>query len=136
MPSGGSNRKSTRQHNRDGTFRPDRHAGDVAKADGVPIKPPDLTGRAGELWDSLEPQLVQWGAGEIDSIMLADMCRWWAESRSLHEAGDVRKALAAYRAFASIASKYGLTIADRERLDLTVGESADDRESKFYGVVS
>ena len=72
------------------------------------------------------------------------MCQWWAIyrhfDRALGEAmhdpdtsGRVmRQTVASWDKFASIASQFGLTPADRAKLKVEPDETPDDKEKRFF----
>ena len=130
----GRKRKPTAKQKLDGTYRKDRHQVKELSADGVLVKPDDLGELAGRLWDSVEPQLVQWGASELDSVAVADMCRWWGSYRELFAAGKYCDAARCWDRFNSISARYGMTLADRMKLEVRVDKS-DELEAKHFGVV-
>ncbi|QGQ21207.1 phage terminase small subunit P27 family [Gimesia benthica] len=70
----GRHRKPIEQHKRQGTYQPCRHQGpepDPTK----PVKPDDLTGAAGDMWDALAPVLESMGVYcEADSVALRLLC--------------------------------------------------------------
>jgi P27 family predicted phage terminase small subunit len=136
--------KPTEQHKLHGTFRSDRHGPadhPIDKLDGIPKMPPGMPSQAIKLWKVLVPQLIKVKtAVELDSTEIAAMCRWWAQYNELmsrveseapyDDESDIRqwrlekRAKAAWNAFDSIASRFGLTPADRARL------RSDTKESK------
>jgi len=117
----------------EGTYRRDRD-GDLStmlRAPGEPQKPTDLDGAAGEFWDRWVPHLVALGvAKEIDTPALEQMCFWWGRAKDLRRLlQKISKAaltkeyfrvqvLAAQadKTFNQVASRFGLTPADRARL--------------------
>lgn len=105
------------------------------RGEGVPLKPRGLPRLASRVWDELEPHIVQWGACEGDSVMFAEMCRLYASYRTAHGKGNVNTAMKYWNAFKQIAASFGLTPADRAKLEVKGAGSDDDREGKFYGVV-
>lgn len=122
--------KPVEKHVLDGTYRADRHgplAGPAGATAPPPAKPADLAGEAAELWDHLS-RLLAGVVCERDGTHLAELCRWWAELRRTQaglataEVGGVRyTALLAAAAkcsqqFDRLASRFGLTPADRARL--------------------
>lgn len=74
----GRKRKPIEHHRRDNTFQPCRHSGPEPEAT-KPIKPDDLTGAAGEMWDALAPVLESMGVYcEADSLALRLLCDSYA----------------------------------------------------------
>lgn len=81
----GRPRKSTADHERDGTLRYDRHAARMRepKFGGAPKRPRHLKGEAKKFWDFVVPRLVEKGvATEIDAPALEMMAVAWAEYRN------------------------------------------------------
>lgn len=74
---GGANRKSVAQHVRDGTFRPERHAGAAAAVGGPPKKPPTkpktLVGEGARLWRAVCESLAG-VIGPADGAALLQLC--------------------------------------------------------------
>src|SRR6478735_6299937 len=116
----GRPRKPVAQHLLDGTFRHDRH-GNSWLPDGSPVMPDWLSPDAQELWNSIVPQL-NGIATALDEAQLAALCDWWSlwraareslasiedrQSRSYYDAQILVGA--AWKQFAAIASKFGLT---------------------------
>src|SRR5690348_7657214 len=63
-----------------GTYKPSRD-GPPPDDDGEvrpPVKPTDLKGGAGKIWDALTKLLAP-VVRESDAPMLAELCRWWHE---------------------------------------------------------
>ena len=93
-------------------------------ASGLPIKPVDLDGMAAELWDRLIDSLVAYGAGESDSDRIAGMCRWWALYKHYtsllpgaeKEFSTLIMSATCWKQFEGLASKFGLSPADRAKL--------------------
>src|SRR5580658_8604532 len=126
----GRPRKSKANKALRGTDRPDRERGrEIDLQPGSPRKPSDLSPRASVFWELVVPQLVQAKiVSEIDAIAIADMC----EARAtLEEIRAALKGLAitstdyyrtlmssqvADKKYHSLASKFGLTPADRQRI--------------------
>jgi phage terminase small subunit len=121
----GRPRKPTAKLKAQGTFRRDRHARKEPQALGAPYEIGSLTGHARELWDQIVPELVRMKvATAVDSPQLFAMCQWWSEYRTLQTEKKMEKynrmvAMAtAYKQFASIASRFGLTPVDRASLEI------------------
>jgi phage terminase small subunit len=140
----------------EGTYRRDRD-GDldsIVLGEGEPRKPDDLDGLAGEFWDAWVPHLVALGvAKEIDSLALEQMCFWWGSAKELRKIlQKISKAALtkeyfrvqvltaqADKSFNHIASRFGLTPADRARLrtensPVRRGVPARDRSRDRVGV--
>ena len=128
---GGANRKSVAQHVRDGTFRPERHAGAAAAVGGPPKKPPTkpktLVGEGARLWRAVCESLAG-VIGPADGAALLQLCLAHDEvvrcfgAMSQHapgseEHGRLARALASVTAtFDRLAVRFGVTPLDRERL--------------------
>ena len=116
----------------EGGYRPDRH-GSEPMAKGVLVKPKWLTGEASRLWDQLEEQVTEWGAGEVDAANLAGLCRWWAIWRGIDsrlesnpDRRDIVRASMAWKQFTQCAARFGLSPVDRARMRTEAkGEKAD-----------
>jgi P27 family predicted phage terminase small subunit len=82
--------KPIEQHRLDGTWRHDEHGKIVTlPLTGAPIKPPDLSPVASELWDHIVQSLgVQDIAKHLDTTTLAEMCRWYARYRRIADEMD------------------------------------------------
>jgi P27 family predicted phage terminase small subunit len=147
----GRPRKPTAKHKLDGTFRKDRH-GDRADVGmdlpGQPIMPAGLSDDARELWVRVVGQLTRSKvAVEIDTSQLEAMCRWWARylENERHacefshdiEAGDMyeKRAKRAWDAFDKVASRFGLTPADRAKLKLPEDKNQKTDPLKEFGIV-
>lgn len=75
MASGGHNRKSRSQAERDGTARPDRHKDPVVIAPGDVVKPPGLSDAAADAWDRWIQPRVELGFYEpAEAPMLGLWC--------------------------------------------------------------
>lgn len=128
--------KSAAEHKLHGTFRTDRHGPvdhPMDNMDGEPVMPAGMPDQAVKLWKVIVPQLMKAkNAVEIDSTQLAAMCRWWAQYNELMSRVESeapydsetdnkqwrleKRARAAWSAFDSIASRFGMTPSDRARL--------------------
>ena len=121
MP-GGRPRKPLAVHKAEGTLRTRRKGMTNDPTSGAPRKPRGLKGDALNMWQSIVPQLVEAGyAKAIDSAALGEMCRWWAEYREASKMPrDDYKRLhqmaVAFKQFMTLASRFGLTPADRANL--------------------
>ena len=120
----GRPRAPTSKHKLAGTFRADRHAKKKEpEAAGEPYMIGALDGHALDLWQRVVPPLAAAKiARAIDSAQLFAMCQWWAEFRGFQENTNIdgyKRACmmaTAYKQFSAIASRFGLTPADREAL--------------------
>lgn len=130
-----------------GTFRADRHGARVDAKGAAPLKAGapvpidglDPVGRA--LFDQLLPHLTRIaGATECDSFQIFALCQAWSFYRKSVTAAAVdpteqkhRAAVIAYhRQFDSIAARFGLTPADRARLEAPLPQTADE-DAEFLG---
>lgn len=118
--------KPTEKHIADGTFRADRHGTRDESAGGLPIKPDELDENGNWCWEFVVSSLSERGiAKQIDTILLTQMCQMWSLYCKSFELAKVdptdkelRCAVVAYRReFDSIAARFGLTAADRQRLN-------------------
>jgi phage terminase small subunit len=132
----GRPRKPTSQHKLEGTFRADRHEKNEPRPSGEPYKIGELGVHALVLWDRVVPELVRMKvATAIDSPELFAMCEWWGEYRDLQtnkEMDPYNRACAmaaSYKQFRSIAARFGLTPADRAKLDI---DEADPNDNPFF----
>lgn len=132
------------------------------KADGVPVMPRGMRPDAQKMWKLVVPMLTDLKiAKAIDTTMLQSMCEWYARYRelmfppgglievaaecNLDEAlmmvlysnlQDVNRPAKAFAMFERVASRFGLTPADRAKLIADCGsegngESADPTEGYF-----
>ena len=104
----------------------------------VPVrlqKPEHLQGYASQHWDCIEPLLGQMGVlHPIDCEALTALCQWWAEYRTLQatpaaDSGEVYKRAislaSAFKNWSGLASRFGLTPKDREKLSYVPPEGYD-----------
>lgn len=78
--------KPRKQHERDGTFRGDRHAGfeNAEAPPGIPQPPKTLAGEALEEWNRMIARLTQTGAlSVVDDGVLYQYCRLFAETEGI-----------------------------------------------------
>jgi P27 family predicted phage terminase small subunit len=99
--------------------------------------PRNLRGEARKLWQSVVPLLEAAGIlGSLDGAVLTALCESWALYRA---AADValadplnvaaRRAFEVYhKLFLSAASKCGLTLSDRQRLQIKLPQPPDELE--------
>lgn len=139
MP-GGRPRKPDELKILDGSWRPDRDGSpsSQAVADGDPKPPPYLKGEALAFWNQVVPGLVDNNVAKTrDSAELALMCEWWGRLRKFTRQLDRMKGndkrlyqmtvlvSIATDKFDKIASRFGLTPADRAKL--RIPEAANKR---------
>lgn len=106
---------------------------------GVPIKPSGMDPIAELLWDEVVPTLADLGiATGLDTQWLTDMCRWYsAYDRSMAgyeremDPKLMRAASIAWTNCDKIASRFGLTPADRTRLK-GIGKAATKSKTEVY----
>ncbi len=126
----GRHRKPVAEHVRDGTYRADRH-GPVPEPEPPappPERPADLAGGAAEFWDRVL-LLIGPTLRPADGPQLVQMCRWWARWVECEAALDaeetpgtvehsrlIKAAATCSASFDRIASRFGLTPADRAKL--------------------
>lgn len=96
---------------------------DKPQPHGLPMKPAELEGSQADIWDHLVPRLAELGlATDLDQPMLEAMCYWWGEfvfwrdQRILDPWKRMNLTASAWKQFWTIASKFGVTPADREGL--------------------
>lgn len=136
----GRPRKTLDQHARDGTTDSSRHASRLRepKFDGQPEKPPRMSKEASQHWDEIVPQLVSHGvAKKSDQSALIAMCEAWSEYRAALRRRpknteqrklrriEIKSFLDDWR---QLASRFGLTPADRAKLEVAPG---DDQTNPF-----
>jgi len=119
---------------RQGTYKPGRHQVQPT-AGGDLVRPSGLGQYGMRLWDHVIDFVEQAGAGECDTECLAGMCRWYQQYRCIYTRLDkirpdddryrelLYSAAAAWRAFVDMASRFGLTPADRAKLKHGVEET-------------
>lgn len=74
----GRHRKPIEQHKREGTYQPCRHSG-PRPVIVSPVKPDDLSGGAGDVWDSLSPHVATLGIyTAADAMALRLLCESFA----------------------------------------------------------
>jgi hypothetical protein len=131
------NPKSTAAHKRDGTLRGDRHGDrmDGQYSAGSPKKTSRVPQNARWIWDLVIGFSPDAAKSPLDAVMLESLCRWWAKwdayDKRLGEAipGDkeeyklVMLAVAAWKQCDKIATRFGLSMADRSRLKMPQVES-------------
>lgn len=130
----GRRAKPATLHMKQGTYKPGRHQVQPT-AGGELIRPTGLGQHGLRLWNSVIEFVESTGAGECDTECLAGMCRWYQQFRVIYDRLQKLKpddprhrellytAAAAWRAFADMASRFGLTPADRAKLKHGVDES-------------
>jgi P27 family predicted phage terminase small subunit len=134
----------------EGTYREDRHGGDVHAPPGTPVKPGWLCELAAQIWDERIAQLseVPGLLSEVDGPALALYCHYWArfhEAQALiagegvtctgekggeyqHPAVSIQNKAA--EMIAKIGAKFGMTPSDRSGLKPTV-KTTDDELSEL-----
>ena len=126
--------------------RPDPTKPTSPKAEGEPVRPDFAFPEAERLWNSVVPWLVKRSlAGGCDSAMLQAMCEQWALYRACMSLiaddpkkavdKDIRVSATSYLATCKdLAGRFGLTFADRARLQTHAADSEDNPLAQF-GVV-
>ena len=138
----GRKRKPTAQLKTEGRFRKDRHAdrADEPTAEGKPTRPRTLDKEASWFWRVHVRPLIKAGvATALDQSALWQLCELWSLYRRAAEVAnddptdkDARIAVTQYRAaWDSLASRFGLTPADRARL--RVEPKAPSADAEFFG---
>lgn len=130
--------KSLQDHIRDGTYRRDRHGPRpeeraAAQPPSVPpLKPEVISASQSELWDQLS-ELLAGVVSERDAPILLELCWWWSELRRVQVA--LRAMVPGAKLYKDtliaagicstnldrLASRFGLTPADRARLKADTG---------------
>lgn len=125
----GRTRKPLEKHLLDGTYRADRHGPlpDEGETHAPPVKPDGMIQGAGEFWDTVLP-LLGADVRDRDAFQLQQMCSWWflwteaeialldAEIGTIEYSRTMNAATVASQNFDRIASRFGLTPADRTKL--------------------
>lgn len=128
--------KPTAQHKIEGTYNSTRHKDriDDVFEQGVPEKPSTLKGRASEAWDLITSGTPDAILCLVDQLSLEAAARWFAKwdqwMTNIEETpgGYKEQILAghAWNQFQTIASKFGLTPADRAKIKAPEGQKEDD----------
>ncbi len=85
--------------------------------EGKPVRPRRMAKDAGAHWDKNVKQLVSLGlATALDQSALEVMCDHWAAYQAAKRAGETSTQLKFFAAWEKLASKFGMTAADRARL--------------------
>ncbi len=126
----GRPRKTTEELESTGNFRADRHGGRTRapKFDGEPAMPSGLSADAKKLWELVVPPLIaKRVATAVDAPALEAMCTAWGEYQSArrikaYDLDDKRKRQmlmnAALKNWRDLAATFGLTPADRAKLEV------------------
>ena len=130
----GRNRKTTAEHEIDGTFRADRHF-ETAEADfagGSPQKPNWLDQNQESLWDQIVKRIPSEYLGEIDTMALEMLMRAFGSWSKLEiqlanlqdEGGNVKQEYllsnmisARWKQVSQMAGKFGMTPRDRVNIE-------------------
>ncbi len=116
-----------------------RPLGGEAEAKGSPRRPKNMSKDAAWLWTLV----VQNWMGELDTAELMTLCDTWELLQAATRAAKQdpidkgnRLAFAAYKSqFDSLASRFGMTPADRAKIRIQPEPEADTRENKYFGVI-
>jgi phage terminase small subunit len=135
----GRTRKTTEQIKRDNkNYQPDRHGYGAIQAPAKPPRKPSYLTKnkeANALWLKYVPQLIEMGhVTELDVPQLTAMCEWWARYRLYMTNPDSRPSdvTKAYETFRGIASKFGMTPYDRQKLREWNQPEAKDELDEFF----
>jgi P27 family predicted phage terminase small subunit len=141
----GRPRKTQEQLEQTGNFRADRHAGRTRapKFSGAPARPAGLSVDARKLWDLVVPELIaQRVATALDAPALEAMVTAWGEYKAAqrikaHDLDDKRKrqmlANAALKSWRDLAAAFGLTPADRAKLEVAPHAEEENPFTAFTG---
>ena len=140
----GRNRKTTAEHLRDGTLNVTEHAGRMRAPafEGEPVMPKGMAKEAQEHWRAVVPGLVAKGVAKaLDALALEAMCGHWADYKKAKRTKEptafnerrARQLLITgyYREWARIAGKFGLTPADREKIEVKPGDDQDNAFEEY-----
>lgn len=126
-------------HVLEGTFREDRHGSrEDVLAGGRLVKPEWLSDAAGELWGIVVGRFPEGALSDVDGPALAMLCssydRWrhYATADGIDEYKAATMAAMFAKQFVSLASRFGMTPADRAKLSLDHRE-VDNDEIRFFG---
>lgn len=126
-------------HMRQGTYKPGRHQIQPV-AGGELVRPTGLGQYGLWLWNRVIDFVEQAGAGECDTECLAGMCRWYQQYRRIYAVLEklrpddpahrelLYSGAAAWRQFVDMASRFGLTPADRAKLKHGIEETPSTLE--------
>jgi P27 family predicted phage terminase small subunit len=138
----GRPRKPTQSLERSGQFREDRHGGrkQGPKFAGEPALPTGLSADAKKHWELVVPALVASGvATAVDGPALEAMCALWGELQAARRikipAWDMQgkrqrqmMIASALREWRNLAARFGLTPADRARIEVGPNEEKNPFE--------
>jgi len=99
---------------------------------GMPTKPDGLDSIASEAWDDIVPKLFEQGrATSVDALQLQGLCEWWSEYRKAcdTQCDAYRRAVlkaVAWKQFSAIATKFGMSPKDRQRMPKVDVVNPDD----------
>jgi phage terminase small subunit len=140
----GRPRKPTSLHIVEETLDPSKHADRAFEplADGTPRCPRDLKGEARKFWERVVPQLVRMGvakAADRESlVVLANLWACWVQAATMAEIAatdpKVRSAMLGYSAeWSRLAARFGLTPADRSKIQATPQVKEKTLEDRYFG---
>jgi phage terminase small subunit len=140
----GRNRKTTAEHLRDGTLNVTEHAGRMREPSfsGAPVMPKGLPADAQKHWRQVVPELIAKGVAKAaDAPALQAMCCHWAayqkanRTRPPKEFNEQRArqllVTGYYREWLTVASRFGLTPADRAKIEVTPGDDLSNPFEEF-----
>ncbi len=146
---GGRPAKPPELHAIAGTFRADRHGGQVKPNPGRPTCPSWLDGAAKREWRRIVPELERLGLlTKVDRACLAGYCQAWSEFKAATEliqkegrvvSGPIRPHPAvamqrsAWSAIQQFATRFGLDPADRLKVE-TNAQETDAGKGRFFAV--
>lgn len=130
--------KPTSDHERDGTFRPHRHAdrADTAFEQGPPSMPEGLDGHGRWLWRLVEENVPHQILSPADAASLIVVCKLWSVWRRLDDEMDTAEGDAAYKVATMLSAmtkqltaglaRFGLSPRDRASLKLPASDAPQE----------
>ena len=133
-------RKTLAEHKKNGTYRADRHGNRLTMPGGdLPAMPSKLSAPSRRLWKLVVSKLPPEALSSLDAPALESMCRWfgqWQRAMERAETDNGEKcysllvaASMAHKQFVTLAAKFGLTPADRGKLQTTSKREAVDESN-------
>ena len=133
-------RKPTTQHILEGTLRPQRHS-ERADANIKQSKlrmPRGLSSEQKKIWKAIDENLPDGVVGKLDEASMTAMLvayQNWLDNIDKPDLADRRFGLECLKEFNRMAGRFGLTPADRARLQVPTAQKTDNQDDRFLGVV-